>query len=355
MSDNQVIAITPRMAVVFVEKEEVQDPINHVKNFFGQNQKMVSQAIANEIINDDADIVFCTAPHATYSEAIAFGKGVTPQQKEMTLKYMKDAQFKTSVRFNDGEAVIETKAYVNDALKEALFLNTNDNQEVLAQLGDFEANMGLCINIDVDKMDSFLKQIDPQYMSKLLEQMDVSPMVAILLSSNKLNTFVNGKFTAVAQIGGRADSLNYFSAYAGIGESMLNLLDNSKDLWSSEVEETAPNEYLIGKNQKVIRKDESIMFKKGSGQNFPSGQVKVPEWAKDFGTKPVTGFVDINALPEDIKIDLDLDGGEFVLDALDYIYFEADNLESRLVIKAKKGEENILKQLLEGFLAAQGM
>lgn len=353
VSDNQVIAITPNMAIAFVEKEEIMDPIPYVKDFFKKNKSKEKQEIAHEVLSDDADIILCTKPDAMYLEAAAFSTDVTEAQKKATLMYMKDAQFRTSVRFEEGQGVITTKAYVNDKLKDALFLNTNDNQEVFEKLGAFEANMGICINIDVEKMDNFAKQIDPKYMNKILVQNDVSPLVSILLSSNKLNTFINGKFTAVAQIGGRADSLNYVSAYAGVGESMMNLLDNSKDLWSSEVEETAANEFLIGKNQKVFKSNDFLLYKKGVNGNFPEGKVRVPEWAADFGSKPVTAFVDVNALPEDIK--LDLDDAEFMVDAIDHIYMEADNLESRIVIKAKKGQENVLKQLLESFMAANGL
>ncbi|SFT75743.1 hypothetical protein SAMN05216474_2202 [Lishizhenia tianjinensis] len=353
VSDNQVIAITPKMAVAFVEKDEIMEPVAYVKDFFAKNKNKSKQDIAHEVLADDSDIVFCTKPDAMYVEAAAFSKDVTVEQKKMTLMYMKDAQFKTSVRFEEGQGVITTKAYVNDELKNALFLNTNDNEAIFEKLGAFEANMGICINIDVDKMDKFAKTIDPNYMNKILAQSDVSPLVSILLSSNKLNTFINGKFTAVAQIAGKADSLNYVSAYAGVGESMMNLLDNSKDLWSSEVKETAANEFLIGKNQKVYKNDDFLMYKKGVNGNFPEGKVTVPEWAKGFGSKPVTAFVDINALPEDIKVDLD--DAEFMVDALDHIYMEADNLESRIVIKAKKGQENVLKQLLESFMAANGL
>ena len=86
----------------------------------------------------------------------------------------------------------------------------------------------------------------------------------------------------------------------------------------------------------------SPTYAPGSGQSLV-----LPAGCENFGKKSVTGFVDFE------KMDLstfDMDETGKFFKTLKYIWLEADENGSTIIIKAKSGQANILKESLDFFI-----
>jgi hypothetical protein len=73
----------------------------------------------------------------------------------------------------------------------------------------------------------------------------------------------------------------------------------------------------------------------------------VPEGCENFGKKAFSGFVNFEGM--DVA-SFDLQGGAKIINVIKYINFEMDENGGRIIIKAKEGKENILKQSMVFFL-----
>jgi len=355
VNDNMLVSIQEKLAVVFVQEKSFDAPKEFVKAFFEKNKGKSENDIAGEVLEDGGDIVFCSRPESMYAEQVSKAKGVSEAQKSLTMSYIKDAQFKTSVHFKDGEGVITTKAFVNDKLREALFFNTEGNEAILNQMGPMDANMGLCMNLDMDKLEKLVKELDPNIMNKMFSNVDGAPMILGVLNTQKFSAFINGKLAVVSSgIASKSDSIKDISAYVGLGKGAKGLIDFATSMSDSkDLQKVGENLYSLGGEALVKQGDDYLLVKKSSGTKLAEGKVNIPDWADGFGEKPVTGFINIAAIPESALVELNLDDTEFALDALEWAYFESDNLESKFVLKAKKGQENILKQILESFMESR--
>ena len=80
--------------------------------------------------------------------------------------------------------------------------------------------------------------------------------------------------------------------------------------------------------------------------------MKVPAGIQGFGEKPFTFYVDFTKLKSSEGAEIMADEAEIVIEELEYIYFEADNTKSKLVIKTTDGSVNVLKKSVDVALEA---
>ena len=73
-------------------------------------------------------------------------------------------------------------------------------------------------------------------------------------------------------------------------------------------------------------------------------KLSLPGGCKDFGKSGISAFVNLDGLDMD---EFDLEGEENILKIVKYITFDYDEKGGRLYIKAKKGQENVLKQAMD--------
>ncbi len=78
-----------------------------------------------------------------------------------------------------------------------------------------------------------------------------------------------------------------------------------------------------------------------------SNKLTIPAFASQFGKKGFTAFINFEGM--NLK-SMDLDDGAKALYALQYVFIEADNQGSKMIVKGKKANVNILKQIVDVYI-----
>ena len=108
---------------------------------------------------------------------------------------------------------------------------------------------------------------------------------------------------------------------------------------------------MIGGGLKADMTKDGVSFSTSEKQG---GALKLPAIAKNFGKSGMSFFLNLEGLDdtEAVAEMMFMEGGESILSVSKSIYMEYGNDGGKLIIEAKKGNENILKQMLQGGIEA---
>jgi hypothetical protein len=126
-----------------------------------------------------------------------------------------------------------------------------------------------------------------------------------------------------------------FNAYVGLGNKGKSLAEMANSFLTKGTMKTEIT-------SKGISCYSSDLYGPKNGE-----RIILPKGCEGFGKKSMTGFVNFEGM--DLS-SFELNGAAKVLNIIKYITFEVDENGGKLLIKAKKGKENILKQSMEFFV-----
>ena len=126
-----------------------------------------------------------------------------------------------------------------------------------------------------------------------------------------------------------------FNIYMGLGKKGKPLAEMAKSFLSN------------GSMVTSITKNGICCYSSINNSPAVGRQLIIPRGCESFGKKAITGFVNFEGM--DLST-FDLEGGAKILNIIKYINFEVDENGARIFIKAKNGQENILKQSMNFFL-----
>lgn len=128
-----------------------------------------------------------------------------------------------------------------------------------------------------------------------------------------------------------------FNAYLGVSKKGRDKLKDMQELGVSTDQIPGVPPFSIKEN------GISVM----SGPSDPNGKLVLPEGAEDFGKSGISFFLSLDELePEVVAEMVDEEAIEIVLRVAKFIYFQFDSEGGKIVITAKDGQENVLKQAL---------
>jgi hypothetical protein len=247
---------------------------------------------------------------------------------------MKNSFVSTSFKFEEGAAIMETKNYFSDALKSKMFMNANASAPIIKKLGKGNPRFGLSINMDVKKMQAFMDEFSPNATKELAKSMGGPAQLALMAAGTD---GLSGLFTG--QMGGFAfgeqdeygttTDFNFFVGLTSKGQALGDLAQE-----------------MLSYTMKEVKVDGSGLYGYTNLDNAPSSssKLKLPEGCEKFGKSGINFFANLDGIDFD---EFDLEGEENLLRVVKYITFDYDNDGGTLLIKAKKGQENILKQALD--------
>lgn len=352
--DDKVIGIKNDLAIGILSEEKITEGELLMVAAFEKASGSNKSKQAEEILNDDADIVVGSNLNALYETSNTDLDKLTTNQKLKIKEYVEGSQYKTTVRFENGEAIIAVKAMVNDKLRDALFLKAMDNTDVLAKLGPGAPKAAFAINLDLDKMQRLAEDFSPGIMEEIYGQLGVPTLLLAGLGPDGLVSIINGQF-GVALTGTNSDGgeIPQLSAFLGLGKNASSLTEMGEGMLAMNGATEQNGVYSYEGTKLKLTKDFVMINTAGeSVDETKMGYVPIslPTVAKNFGKKPITGFIDMTAMAGEANFMLEVGDFKQVVNIIDFIYFEADNLESKLVIKAKEGNENILKQVVTAYM-----
>lgn len=316
------------------EKHVAKDAL---KGAFDKCYGDLSEGTVSEIIDQEGDFVVGMNMAALY-DATTTKAQVDPKTVEKIKEMVEGSYIDATVNFENGEAKIVSKNYFSDLLKSKMYLKTDESAALLKKLGHGAPQIGFAMNLDMDKLQSFIDEYSPELLTQLGDQLGGPAQMALMMGGDKaLSGLFTGQFGFV-MLGNKdaqGGNIPSFNAYLGLGEKGKPLAETAKSFLSN------------GTMQAVISKDgiacySSAMYAPSNGQ-----KLSLPSGCENFGKKSVTGFVNF----EDMDLStFDMDESGKFLKTLKYVWIEADENGTTLFIKAKSNKSNILKESLDFFI-----
>lgn len=274
------------------------------------------------------------------------------QQQEKINKLAENSFVNTALSFNTGEIVMETHLEFNEELQKAMFFDKSGNTDVLTKLGPGKPIAAFSMNLDLDKMETFMMDVYPEGMKDMYKNLGPQGLILKAIGGGKLSNFVNGEFALAVtgfsenMISGSIPQVNIFS---GLGASSGDFSELLMALLEGQEAEEVGEGIFAYEGMKIKFNSSSIFVSsdnKLTNQQLGNSPMEVPAGITGFGKKPFTFYIDFTMLKsgeaEMITGDMDI-----VIQELEYIYFEADNKKAKLIIKTTDGSVNVLKKSVD--------
>ena len=274
------------------------------------------------------------------------------QQQEKIKKLAENSFVNTTLSFNTGEIVMETHLEFNEELQKAMFFDESGNTDVLAKLGPGKPIAAFSMNLDLDKMEAFMTDIYPEGMKDVYKNLGPQGLILKAIGGGKLSNFVNGEFALAVtgfsenMVSGGIPQVNIFSGLGAssgdFSELLIALLE--------EQEADQVGEGIFEYNNMKIKFNSSSIFVSSdttlTNQQLGNSPMEVPAGITGFGEKPFTFYIDFTML-KSAEAEMMTGDADMVIQELEYIYFEADNKKSKLIIKTTDGSVNVLKKSVD--------
>jgi hypothetical protein len=321
---NETIAIA-------VVKSDVEDTKAALKAIFEKTKGDVSTGYIADILNKKDDLVYGASLANLYGTSNTDLEDLSPEKQKELRSMLQNSYVETGLRFEDGAIVLETKNYFSDALKGKLFLNKDSGAKILSNLGSGKPTIGVSLNIDTKKLQEFLNEYAPNALEDLSEDIGGPFAMAMMLANNDISKLIDGRIAALV-VGdatkvaeGMTPDFNFFIGFGGQGKMFGGLL---KELFADR----------FG----VIKLwGESGISAYSSSAFSENGKISLPEGAENFGKDAFNLFIDLSSV--DLE-EFQLDGGAKMVELVKYISANYGTEGGKVIIKARDGKENILKQ-----------
>lgn len=259
------------------------------------------------------------------------------KEKQSELKSMLANSFvENQIYFENGEVVFETKNHFSKELASKMFLSSNPNAGIVAKLGQGTPRFGFSMNLDMKKAQQFIDEFSPELMGSLS---DGGPFtLAMMASGNDISQILNGQFgiVLVGDPGANGSMIPDFNFFVGLGSKGKSLGEMGKGMLEQQFAQIQlTNDGLSGAS--------SMKFVAAG-----SSKLNLPLGAQNFGKKPITAFVNLEGMD---MSGFDLEGAGKLIELIKYATFEYDQNGGKLVLKAKDGKENALKQAMSKIIS----
>jgi len=308
---------------------------------FKQTEGEESEGKTHEILAANGDMVTGMSIERLYTSSNTSLSKLSEAKKKELLDMTADGFVKTTVNFEKGRMVVKTDNLFSEKLKDRLFFKEDATASVLKKLGTGNAWMGISGNIDMRKVESFINDFAPEAQAKITEIMPGQVSMAFaMMGDSPFAKMFSGQFGFVA-IGNPKSAVGMepqFNFYLGLG--------SKGDFITQKFKEYAPllqfqqkgSAYITG-NMAIEPKSDGLY---GYTVGTPETTLMIPSFAKDFGKKTFSMFIDFGAM--DVT-SLELEDEWKVLEIMDSFVINADRNGGEMILTTKDGSSNILKQV----------
>ncbi len=329
------VGIEENLAILLVQPD-LKDPKKAIEEAFEKANGDISDGKVNDILNKEGDIVFGFKIESAMNAENPAIAGLAKEKQEKLQALVKDCYSESVFKFEEGAVVIESKNYMSDELKNKMFFKSDASGSILKKLGHGTPKMGFAINIDMVKLQALMEEFSPGIIKSLGESLGGPAQMALMMGGdNALSSLLSGElgFVLIGEPKRDLSMVPDFNYYVGFGSKGKSLADLA-------------SAFLAKGTMKVDISNKGIMG--ATNPEFAGvGVLSVPQGCESFGKKGVTGFINLEGM--DVN-SFELEGAAKIINIVKYISFESDNETGRIVIKAKDGKGNILKQSVQFLL-----
>ena len=323
---------------ILVSKSGKYDSKGILSAAFEKSNGDLSEGKSIDILNEKGDVVLGVSIQSIYSTSNTQLAKLSEGKKKELDELVANSYTQTIFKFENGAAIIESKNFFSEALKKRMFLKSNPNAQIVDKLGCGIPKVGFSMNLDMDKLQSLINDYSPEALNSMGEKLGGPVQMALMMGGeNALSGLLNGEL-GVVMVGDSKTNGSLvpdFNAYVGLGKKGKSIGEMAKSFLSGGT-------MITEINSKGMSFYSSAKFAPIVGQ-----KLMVPEGCENFGKKAFSGFVNFEGM--DVA-SFDLQGGAKIINVIKYINFEMDENGGRIIIKAKQGKENILKQSMVFFL-----
>jgi hypothetical protein len=353
--DGLAIGFTDDLAIIGMTPSNGDARI-FVNQAFAKSKKGNVNALAMKNMDYEGDIVFSVNLQNLYTTSNTDLNKLPIQQQEKIKKLAENSFVNTALSFNTGEIVMETHLEFNEELQKAMFFDESGNTDVLTKLGPGKPIAAFSMNLDLDKMETFMMDVYPEGMKDMYKNLGPQGLILKAIGGGKLSNFVNGEFALA--ITGFSEMMVFaipqVNIYSGLGASSGDFSELLMALLEGQEAEEVGEGVFEYEGMKIKFNSSSIFVTsdiKLTNEQLGNSPMEVPAGITGFGKKPFTFYIDFTMLKsgetEMMTGDMDV-----VIQELEYIYFEADNKKAKLIIKTTDGSVNVLKKSVDTAIEA---
>ncbi len=331
--ENDVTFGVRKNLFIILSKKGDYDGKKAIKEAFAATEGDLSDGKTEEIIETEADAVVGVSLERVYSKE-AMSMLSKDKQKELA-ELVADGFTSTAVKFEKGTMTIESKNMFSDELKDRLFFKDGNGDALKGKMGSGNAYMGVSGNIDMKKLEAFVKDFAPNNSRMMGEAMSPEMSFMMMAAGESFMKELSGNFGFVA-VGKPKEGMEFeFNAFVGLKKSDGMLAMQAKTMTMG----------MPQKNGAYIMDNTAIRFKKdgiyvNSITNAGKGKINLPGFANKFGENTFFAFVDFKKM--DMK-SFDLPKESKVLEIMESVTIECTRDGSTLVLTAKDKSKNMLK------------
>lgn len=335
-SGDMALGFKQHLAVIVLQAKN-PNAVKSLDDAFSRTEGELSKGKVAELIKSGiGDIQMGVSLANLYGTASGDLKNAPKAKQQELEKMLKDGYVKTSVRFEDGKAVIELKNLFSKELESRMFLAGNEQAPILKELGAGTPRMGFSLNMDVKKMEDLANELSPNSINKGLGNQYL--LVKLATGARELSDLWDGKIGFV--MFGEPDASGAFTpeinAYMGVREKGQKALN--------QLEEVGGAPQLPGMKPFTIQENGISVLSKPAADGK---SLTLPRGAENFGKSGINFFLNLEGLnPNDVAEMFDMEELKIILKVAKFVSFEYDNSGGKLIITAKDGKENVLKQAL---------
>ncbi|MES2587536.1 MAG: hypothetical protein V4622_01070 [Bacteroidota bacterium] len=335
--DNDVsIGIKEHLAI-FVTKKGNYDGKKALNDAFDKTENDLSSGKTEQILNQKGDILIGVNMQNLYeSSNTSLAKLPKNKRKEFE-DLINDSYVQSSISFENGQAIFQTKNLFSQALMKRMFFNEDAQATILTKLGKGNARLGLAMNMDMSKMEHFLDDFAPDFKDGITKANFQMQMAVATLGDKPLTNLLSGKIglVMVGDMMRDGSLVPEANIHIGLGNKGKDVSEMLKAFFPE-------NQGVYGMDLMLNEKEITL----SSGKST-SNKLTIPAFASQFGKKGFTAFINFEGM--NLK-SMDLDDGAKALYALQYVFIEADNQGSKMIVKGKKANVNILKQIVDVYI-----
>lgn len=331
------MGIEGNLAIMQIRQGQT-DPKEELLQAFENAYGDLSPEQAKKILDRQADVVLGVKMEGLYQADNPEMSNLSKETQEKLQKMLKESYSETYMDFKNGAVVIESHNYLSDEMKKNMFFKKDPKASILHKLGKGSPKMGFALNIDVKKLQALMEEFSPGIVKTFAESMGGSLQMALLMGGdNALSSMLTGQFGFVLMGEPKADQsmVPDMNIYLGLGEKGKPLADFF-----------AP--FLTNGTMQVSITDKAV-FCATNPAYADQGKINLPKGTETFGTDGVTGFVDVEHL--NIETVTDIEGAAKLINIIKTVSFTYGNEGGKIIITAKDGQENILKQSVNYMLS----
>lgn len=315
---------------IAVIKSDVDDAKSTLKAVFEKTKGDVSTGHIADILNKKDDIVYGASLANLYGTSNTDLEDLSSEKQKELRNMLQNSFVEMGARFENGAIIIESKNHFSDALKGKLFLSSDSSAKLVSNLGKGTPFMGASLNIDTKKLQEFLSEYAPNAMRDLSEDIGGEFEMAMALANYDLSKVIDGRMGALvfgdiaSAIDGMTPDINFFIGLSGLGKSFGSLL-----------QEQMKDDY------EVVNLTDKGIFAYSSAVNV-GNNVKLPDAGSNFGKNTFNFYLDLSNV--DFK-EFQLDGPSKFVELVKYVTIDYGINGGKIVIQARDGKENALKQI----------